>query len=144
MSQTKQDFDLEFSTTIEYNQDEIDEYREMYGIANDSDDDVFEKMIHDVSYQDMVLENFKYDMKYLLGEVDSEANEWKIESNNVGWDNSSIKPEYVTDANELIDVVVYTDGTVHVNVEDDRLVIKFTHHDSPHISQADTFVVTPQ
>lgn len=144
MSQTKQDFDLEFSTTIEYNQDEIDEYREMYGIANDSDDDVFEKMIHDVSYQDMVLENFKYDMKYLLGEVDSEANEWKIESQNVGWNNSEIKPEFVSDAQELIDVVVFTDGTVHANVEDDRLVIKFTHHDSPHISQADTFIVSPQ
>jgi len=145
MIQTKQDFDYEFSTIMRYDEAEIQEYKDIYYNQEDLTlDEVFDIMVNDFVYQDMRWDNFEYGIEYLLTEVDSKADEWKIESQNVGWNNSEIKPEFVSDAQELIDVVVFTEGTVHANVEDDRLVIKFTHHDSPHISQADTFIVSPQ
>jgi hypothetical protein len=139
MTQNKEDFDLEYSTIP--SRDRLDTLAEVWAIEGETEEERRDKVR---KHPDILRDEWNRAKELITGIIQEELGEKvEVKASNLGWRNAQGKTLEMR-AGEVVDEITQISGdfSLYVDVIDGKEVtIKRTDHDSPTISQANTFRV---
>jgi hypothetical protein len=139
MTQNKEDFDLEYSTIPD--NERLDTLAEVWAIEGETQEERRDKVL---KHPDILRDEWNRANELITGIIQEELGERvEVKASNLGWRNAPGKTLEL-EAEEVVDEITDISGdfSLYVKVRDsEEVTIKRTDHDSPTISQANTFRV---